>query len=191
MSHVTRLLPDGPTNTTLSNQNTDGHVIIDVVRFVPVSREEPDSARRKRNDCRGWGVSGLSRNIATLAAVGLCLVLPSCGQKDTHEKIMGDTLELMEQFATALEQARDNESARQAAREIEELVEEFDEIAERSDAVGKPTPEVAQDLAKKFSKRRTKVLGRISAATTRARSLDEGSLLESLEHLGKSWSTIP
>ncbi len=104
---------------------------------------------------------------------------------------MGDTLELMEQFATALEQASDNESARQAAREIEELVEEFDEIAERSDAVGNPTPEVAQDLAKKFLKRRAEVLGRISSATTRARSLDEGSLLESLEHLGKSWSTIP
>jgi hypothetical protein len=104
---------------------------------------------------------------------------------------MGDTLELMEQFATVLEQASDNESARQAAREIEELVEEFDEIAERSDAMGKPTPEVAQDLAKKYFTRRTKVLGRISSATTRARSLDEGSLLESLEHLGKSWSTIP
>lgn len=136
-------------------------------------------------------MSGVSRNIAALAAAGLCLVLPSCGQKDTHEKIMGDTLNLMEQFATALEQARDNESARQAAREIEQLVEEFDEIAARSDAVGKPTPEVEQDLAKKFAERRTKVLGRISSATTKARSLDEGSLLESLEHLGKSWSAIP
>ena len=136
-------------------------------------------------------MSGLSRNIAALAAVGLCLVLPSCGQKDTHERILGDTLSLMERFATALEQARDNESARQAAREIEGLVEEFDEIAARSDAVGKPDPEVAKDLARKFAARRTKVLERISSATPRARSLDEGSLLESLEHLGKSWSAIP
>ena len=136
-------------------------------------------------------MSAVSRNIAALAIVGLGLVLPSCGQKDTHEKVMEDTLELMEQFATALERARDNESARQAAREIEELVGEFDEIAERSNAVGQPTPEVAQDLAKKFAKRRMKVLERISSATTRASSLEEESLLDSLDHLGKSWSAIP
>jgi len=37
MSQVTRLLPGGPTNATLSNQNTDGHVTIDAVRFVPVA----------------------------------------------------------------------------------------------------------------------------------------------------------
>jgi hypothetical protein len=38
MSHVTRLLLGGPTNAILSNQNPDGHVIIDALRFVPVTR---------------------------------------------------------------------------------------------------------------------------------------------------------
>jgi hypothetical protein len=129
--------------------------------------------------------------IAAPAAICLCLLVTCCGPRDTHEQIMDDTLGLMEQLAGFLEQARDTSSASQAVDGIKNLVPEFDKIADRSRAVGKPSGEIAQDLQKKFDQRRTRVLQRINTATEQARALNETALLEALEAIGKSWSAIP
>ncbi len=104
---------------------------------------------------------------------------------------MDDTLGLMEQLAGFLEKARDASSASQAVDGIKNLVPEFDKIADRSRAVGKPSGEMARDLQKKFDQRRTRVLQRINTATEQARTLNEAALLEALEAIGKSWSAIP
>lgn len=104
---------------------------------------------------------------------------------------MDDTLGLMEQLAGFLEKARDASSASQAVDGIKKLVPEFDKVADRSRAVGKPAGDVAQDLQKKFDSRRTQVLQRINAATEQARAMKETALLKALEAIGKSWSAIP
>ena len=129
--------------------------------------------------------------IAAPAAICLCLLVTCCGPRDTHEQIMDDTLGLMEQLAGFLEKVRDASSASQAVDGIKNLVPEFDKIADRSRAVGKPSGEMAQDLQKKFDQRRTRVLQRINTATEQARTLNEAALLEALEAIGKSWSAIP
>ena len=129
--------------------------------------------------------------IAAPAAICLCLLVTCCGPRDTHEQIMDDTLGLMEQLAGFLEQARDTSSSSQVVDGIKNLVPEFDKIADRSRAVGKPSGEIAQDLQKKFDQRRTRVLQRINTATEQARALNEAALPEALEAIGKSWSAIP
>ncbi len=125
--------------------------------------------------------------IAAPAAICLCLLVTCCGPRDTHEQIMDDTLGLMEQLAGFLEKARDASSASQAVDGIKNLVPEFDKIADRSRAVGKPSGEMARDLQKKFDQRRTRVLQRSDcspstspASTLACRCEDAPVLLPSL-----------
>ena len=129
--------------------------------------------------------------LALPVSIGLTLFLSSCGDQDTHGKIMADALNLLEELATTLEKTKDQESARSAAGQILHLTESFRKIAERSNAVGKPTPEVRAALTENYGDLRTTILARIRSASARAKNLNNEELTSSLGKLGAAWSSLP
>ena len=131
------------------------------------------------------------RQLALPVSVGLALVLSSCGEQDTHGKILADTLTLLEELADSLEKAAEKEGARSAPEQVLRLVEEFEEIADRSDAVGKPSADTKKALSEKYGERRTRVLARLEAASKRARTPGDNRLITSLQRLGEVWSSLP
>ena len=126
----------------------------------------------------------------TVLTVVFSLALSSCGEKDTHQKIMTDNLVLMGQVATILEDVKDDNSAQSAAIDLEGLIEQFDVIAERTDAIGKPDAETESTLNKAFEKQRAEIHKRLTSASTTAKETGNKALLETLDRLGKSWSKI-
>ena len=131
------------------------------------------------------------RNLALPVAAGLAVMLSSCGEQDTHERIMTDTLNLLEELATTLEGASNKESARSASEQILNLAGKFEEIADRSDAVGKPTTEIKKALTESHGDRRSRVLARIGTASSRVKTLKDERLSDSLRKLGEIWSALP
>ena len=132
----------------------------------------------------------MPRTLAVLLAI-LSLGLSSCGEKDTHQKIMTDNLVLLGRVASILEDVENEESAKAAAKELETLIEEFEVIAERSDAIGKPTAEIEDSLNNSYDKQRTQIHQRLTTATEKAKATQGNkTLLETLDRLGKTWNKI-
>lgn len=149
------------------------------------------------------------RRTSWLSVALLCFLFASCGAKDTHQKIMVDSLALMEQVATALESVKNEDPgepagaeeankmaleraavAKAAAKQIEALVEKFDKIAERTEALGKPSSEIEEEINEMHDKTRKELHDRIKKATGTAKALGEPTLLQAMDRLGKSWKHL-
>ena len=149
------------------------------------------------------------RQISRVSVALLCFLLASCGERDTHQKIMVDSLALMEKVATTLETVKNEDPgepagteeakkaaleraalAKAAAKKIDALVEKFDEIAERTEALGKPSIEIEVEINEKNRETRKELHDRIKKATDTAKSLGDPTLLQALDKLGKSWKYL-
>jgi len=76
----------------------------------------------------------------TMTAAFLGLVLSACGG-DSHEAIVEDQADLMDEILDILEDVDDQASAKEAAKKIEALSEDMAALAKRAQEMGEPTPE--------------------------------------------------
>jgi hypothetical protein len=106
----------------------------------------------------------LPRVLAGTACLSLVSLVSSCGGKDTHEAIMEDSFALMEQVANTLEGVQGGTTAARAASELVAIADQFEEIAERNEAIGPPSPQTVENLEEKFKARRARLASRLNKA---------------------------
>lgn len=105
---------------------------------------------------------------ARLVILLLIALLPSCSSEDSHEKILQDSLTLMEKASTILEAVEDQKSATAAGGKLEDLAAKFEKISERNEAIGTPDAETQETLHKKYMDRQKEVSTRLTKATKAA-----------------------
>ena len=90
--------------------------------------------------------------ISIMTSVVLSLFVVSCGKKDTADSLSDELVSKMGELATAIETAKDKESAEKAATEIDNIGDEFVAIAKRLDALGEPSEEDKKLVEEKMEK---------------------------------------
>src|SRR5262245_57981724 len=87
--------------------------------------------------------------LASIAAV--LAFAPLRGQeKDTHERLVQDTIKIMKDTTKILKDVKNKEQADKAKKEISALRGRMDDVTKRYTAIGAPTKEQEADLEKKF-----------------------------------------
>ena len=98
--------------------------------------------------------STLSR-LALATSMALSLLVMSCGsddKKDTADSLSDETVTQMEALITAIESAKDKESAEKAATKIGEIGDAIVAISGRLDALGDPSEEDVKIFKDKMDK---------------------------------------
>ena len=90
--------------------------------------------------------------IAVTTSMVLSLFVMSCGKKDTAASLSDEMLTQMEELITAIESAKDKESAEKSATRIDEIGDELVAIAGRLDALGEPSEEDKKLVKEKMDK---------------------------------------
>ncbi len=107
-------------------------------------------------------------------------LLTSCGEKDTHEKIMEDTLGLMERVVAVVEEVQDKDTAEAAAEKLDDMVGDFEKVAERIDAIGDPDEETEKALKEKFEKRGEELIEKMMSSMVAVATMDP-SMMQTLQ----------
>ena len=146
-----------------------------------------DSARFRLNP--RTVMPSLKGLLSAVSVVLLALSLGSCGEKDTHDKVMRDTHDLMAQLATVLESVEDEESGKAAAAKLDVLVARFEEIAARNEAIGPPDASTIEVLNEEFEERRAKIRERFEALKLKTLA-DQPALKEAFDKLGAEFEKL-
>ncbi len=85
------------------------------------------------------------RKLVTVVVLGV--VLGACG--DSHEAVMDDQQSIMEEIFDVIEDVEDEESAKEAAGEIEALVLELADLQKRAQELPKPSEEELKEMQAK------------------------------------------
>ncbi|MHC4493992.1 MAG: hypothetical protein ACYTDU_20545 [Planctomycetota bacterium] len=75
----------------------------------------------------------------TVTAAVLGLVLGACG--DSHESVVDEQFDLMEEMLDILDGVTDEASAKEAAKDVEALGEKLADLQKRMEKMPEPTPE--------------------------------------------------
>jgi len=90
------------------------------------------------------------RKTTILASMLLFLgSLSGCGG-DTHESLVGQALELMNEYNTIMDAVKDDASAAAAKPKLEALEKRAADLKKRADALGKPSDDERKRLQEKF-----------------------------------------
>ena len=100
-----------------------------------------------------------------LALAAALLTLAGCG--DTHESLMKESLDNMNKVNTVLDGVKDEASAKAAAPKLEALAAKMNDIQQRMNKIGTPTPEQAKALETKYEKEIETVAQKMMANTMR------------------------
>ena len=92
-----------------------------------------------------------------LVAVALCLA--GCESKPTHESVMQDTMEKMEEMVEVLKGIKDEASAKAAKPKMEQIKKDMDELKAKANTLGEPPADVKQKLAEKHKPQMEKLAG--------------------------------
>jgi signal transduction histidine kinase len=79
-----------------------------------------------------------------MAATVLGLVLGACG--DSHESVVDEQFDVMEEMLDILDGVTDEASAKEAGKELEALGEKLADLQKRMEKMPKPTPEQKKRL---------------------------------------------
>lgn len=114
------------------------------------------------------------------------VLLPSCREKDTHEKAMSDMMLEVEKIVTTVEGVDDMASAETAARTLEGLQGDMEVILARMEAMGDPDEAAKRKLDEKFNPRIRAYEKRIESALMELVKID----LAALEVLREGLSSL-
>ncbi|MGK0189105.1 MAG: cytochrome oxidase Cu insertion factor (SCO1/SenC/PrrC family) [Verrucomicrobiales bacterium] len=98
-----------------------------------------------------------------LALIALALSISGCDGDDTHESLISDLLDFMDESAKAMAEATDEASAKAAAAKITALEGDLEELAQRAEALGKSSDADKTAIIKKFKERAQDIAGRMLA----------------------------
>jgi hypothetical protein len=88
----------------------------------------------------------------TLASMAIIIAAPAirAQEKETHERLVQDTIKIMKDTTKILKDVNNKEQADKAKKEITALRGRMDDVAKRYAAIGAPTKEQEADLEKKY-----------------------------------------
>lgn len=133
-------------------------------------------------------VQTLKTATAVAAALLLAALLTSCGEKETHQKIMADTLGLMDRVVSAVESVEDKQSAEAAAQKLEDMVGDFEQIADRIKGIGEPDEATEKALEDDYAKRREEIMQKMESSMLGVASRSPeimNTLMQPMEKIGK------
>lgn len=121
------------------------------------------------------------------AALVMAMLLTGCGG-DSHEKVMGDMVGQMKEFAGTLETIKDEASAKAASDKLNKIAASMKDLKARADKLGKPSADVEKALKEKYEKDMTEVMGKFMGSAMRIGMNPElGKHVEkAMEEVGKS-----
>ena len=83
------------------------------------------------------------KNKLTLFTMAACaaaaMLFTSCGKKDTFSSLADETVAEMNALADAMSTVKDKESAEVAAKKVDEITANLEDIAKRLEALGEPS----------------------------------------------------
>ena len=122
----------------------------------------------------------------------LSLFVMSCGKKDTAASLSDEMVAQMGELITAIESAKDKESAEKAAVKIGEVGDEFVAIAGRLDALGDPSEEDKKLVKEKMDKAEAENKDKMMNAMKSIMSNPEvGTILgKAMEEFGKKMESV-
>src|SRR4051812_27200343 len=87
-----------------------------------------------------------------LASTAVILIGPGlpAQDKDTHERLVQDTIKIMKDTTNILKDVQNKEQADKAKKEITALRGRIDDVNKRYTSIGAPTKEQEAELEKKF-----------------------------------------
>jgi hypothetical protein len=87
-----------------------------------------------------------------VGSIAIILAAPAmrAQEKDTHERLLQDTIKNMKDTTKILKDVNNKEQADKAKKEITALRGRMDDVAKRYAAIGAPTKEQEADLEKKY-----------------------------------------
>jgi hypothetical protein len=92
----------------------------------------------------------------------VAFLMPACG--DSHDAAAEDTIDVLEEMAAAMQGISSADDAAAAVKTLEGLGEKMVAIQKRAKALGKTTPEQAEELAEKFGQRGIDAMKQIQMA---------------------------
>jgi len=105
---------------------------------------------------------------------GLALIALACAAcGDSHEKVMEDQLDLMEEMVAALEGITDQASADRATAQIKDLEPRRKELEARMAKLGTPTEEQQNAFKEKHGERLQKIFQRFMALMMKSQQYPE------------------
>lgn len=111
--------------------------------------------------------------MARLVPIALLLALftlVGCG--DSHDKVAGDMVKVMEDYADILADVDDEASAKAAGPKLEKLAGRITAINERTEALGEPESEQEKSVQDKYQKKFEEAGLQIERNITRISGLD-------------------
>jgi hypothetical protein len=96
-----------------------------------------------------------------LPGLVLAALAAGCGTRDTHDGLLAEHIAGLNEFNAILEGVTDETSAQAAAPKIDDWVERMQGLKQRSDALGRPTPDQEKQLQAKFEPQITDVMHRL------------------------------
>jgi len=120
------------------------------------------------------------------------LFVVSCGKKDTAASLSDEMATQMGELASAVESAKDKESAEKAATRIDEIGDEFVAIAGRFDALGDPSEDDKKLVEEKMDKAEKENEEKMKSAMKNIMSNPEvGAILgKAMEGFGKKMEGV-
>lgn len=92
----------------------------------------------------------MTKRLAFAAVAVLGLVLAGC--KDSHEKVISDSVSKMKEVVAVMKTVTDEASAKSAAPKIQALGDDMKKIKDRMDKLGKPSDSEDKRLQAKYEK---------------------------------------
>jgi hypothetical protein len=88
----------------------------------------------------------------TLVSFAIAFAVPTlrAQDKDTHERLLQDTIKLMKDTTKILKDVQNKDQADKAKKEITALRSRMDDVTKRYSAIGAPTKEQEAELEKKY-----------------------------------------
>ncbi|BDS06345.1 hypothetical protein NT6N_13850 [Oceaniferula spumae] len=90
--------------------------------------------------------------LSVLSSIVLAMFFTSCGKKDTPDSVTDELLTKFDELITTLESVKDKDSAEAAAKKIDTIGNDFQDIAKRLDALPEPSEEEKKALDEKMDK---------------------------------------
>jgi hypothetical protein len=110
--------------------------------------------------------------IRMIAAAAALLAVAGCGGS-SHERLVREQLEALEEAAAVLGTMRDGASAAAARPKLQAILKRLKDQHERAQALPPLSPEARNDLAQKHEQASREVLDKLAAAARQAQAVPE------------------
>lgn len=134
------------------------------------SGRKKSRSKRKSSVNPGLIIGGVVGGIVVIGVLvgAVVLIRGSFSPVAKHRKLANDALAVLDDFASALEDIHDQESAREAAVKINKLTDRMEEIAKRNDDLPKITKVQNDELEEEFKDKFELLKPRLKTATFKA-----------------------